>query len=671
MKTRLLIFMFLAIGIISHLMAQTIIPRLNQSAILEPKGKIINGAGQDLTAYKNYWNVMHAQNKPLIYMTYLNLSDATSDWSNELKSDLMSNAEKFQIPQIGLSMTIDGTPSAHYEQDVAAGLYDKQIKMFIDGLQSLAIPAFVRIGYEFNGVAWNGYVPTTYKNAFIRITNMIRARGIEVATVWDFAMDGAMNFMDYYPGDEYVDWWAINLFSTSHFTDSNAKNFMDNAGVHKKPVMIGETTPRSVGVLNSQQSWNQWFAPFFTFIHTYPEVKAFCYINYNWSQYPQWSTWGDARLEQNTVVGGKFANEMDSLQYLHASTEQAFRETFGSSDHTAPDMPGIVSVTQFAYPLQLNWNVVSDPSGISHYMVYKNGVLLDYTLTLPYYDQNITAGEAITYAVSVMDRAGNESPKTPDLKVTVPLTLSKALNGEFDSGTQNWQFSTYDSGAAAIMKIDSSSVISGVKSCAVTLSKVTGTDWHVQLWQWLPIHQGRNYTITFKAKSSATRTITLAVQQGATPYAVYFSKTHTLSTAVQTFTDQVSINTSDQAKLEFMLGNSTPSVWIDAITIVESYAPPVGVSEMRQSPASFYLQQNYPNPFQSTTTIKYRVAEPGFVSLKIFDAMGSEVASLVNEKKPVGDYSIEWNALRLGSGIYFCRMQVAIFTDTKKLVLQK
>jgi hypothetical protein len=99
--------MFLAISIISHLMAQTIIPRLNQGAILEPKGKIINGAGQDLAAYKNYWNVMHTQNKSLIYMTYLNLRDAPSDWTNGLKSDLMSNAGKFQIPQIGLSMTLE------------------------------------------------------------------------------------------------------------------------------------------------------------------------------------------------------------------------------------------------------------------------------------------------------------------------------------------------------------------------------------------------------------------------------------------------------------------------------------------------------------------------------------------------------------------------------------
>jgi len=671
MKTKLLTILFLAISIITQSTAQIITPRLNQGATLEPQNKIINGAGQDLVAYKNYWNVMHTQNKPLIYMTYVGLREATSNWADGLKADLMSHPGKFQVAQIGISMTSDGTPSTHYEQDVAAGLYDKQIEMFIDGLQSLAIPAYVRIGYEFNGVAWNGYVPATYKNAYIRITNMMRERGVEVATVWDLSMDGEMNFMDYYPGDEYVDWWGINVFSAAHFGDSNAKKFMDNAGVHKKPVMIGETTPRYVGVLNGQTSWSQWFSSFFTFIHTYPEIKAFSYINWNWSQYPQWSTWGDARLEQNSIVGNTFANEMDSLKYLHASSERDFRKTFGSSDNSAPATPGTISVVQPGYPLQLNWNAVTDPLGLSHYIIYKNGVLSDYTLTLPYSDKNVSPGEVINYSVSAMDRAGNESQKTPELKVTVPATLNKALNGEFDNSTQDWQLSTYTTGATATMKIDANSVISGPNSCAVIITQATGTDWHIQLWQWLSVHQGQKYKITFKAKATASKTITLSIQQGASPYTVYFSKAHTLSTTVQTFTDEVTINTDDQAKVEFILGNSTASVWIDAISVIESSSTPTGVAEQSNLPENIGLQQIYPNPFSSTTIIKYRVTEPGFVSIKLFNAMGTEVGNLINEKKPIGDYSFEWNAAGLGSGIYFCRMQAGKFTDTKKLILQK
>lgn len=575
------IFLFLLISLIPVIpaLAQKIQPRLNQGAVLEPQGKIINGAGQDLPAFNNYWNVMHTQTKPVIYMTYVGLKSVTSDWADGLKAELMSHSGKFLVAQIGLNMTTDGTPATHYEQDVAAGLLDKQITMFIDGLEAMAIPAYVRIGYEFNGVAWNGYQAETYKQAFIRMTNMIRARGIEVATVWDFAMDGVMNYMDYYPGDNYVDWWAINVFSKGHLTNANAYAFIQAAGNHKKPVMIGETTPREVGVLDGQLSWNNWFAPFFALIHNYPQIKAFSYINWDWSQYPQWSTWGDARLEKNTIVSAAFASEMDSLQYLHASSESDFRKTLGFSDNTAPAVPGNLSAVQSGFPLKLNWNSVTDPSGLSHYIIYKHGVLADYTLTLPYTDKNVAAGDTITYAVSAMDRAGNESQRSPGLKVSVPSPLSKAMNGEFDNGTKDWVLASFSTDAAGTMEIDSSSVISGRKSCAITISKVSGTDWHLQLRQWLPLTAKHRYAITFKAKASANKTITLAVQKDASPYTIYLSKVHTLSTTLQTFTDTVTINTSDLARLNFYIGSAgTTKIWIDAVTIVES-------STLKQTPA--------------------------------------------------------------------------------------
>jgi len=83
------------------------------------------------------------------------------------------------------------------------------------------------------------------------------------------------------------------------------------------------------------------------------------------------------------------------------------------------------------------------------------------------------------------------------------------------------------------------------------------------------------------------------------------------------------------------------------------------------------LQQNYPNPFKTTTTIKYKVKEQSFVSLRIFDIMGTEVASLVNERKPKGDYTVEWNAHGNGSGIYFCKLQNGRNNEVKKMLLMK
>jgi hypothetical protein len=271
-----------------------------------------------------------------------------------------------------------------------------------------------------------------------------------------------------------------------------------------------------------------------------------------------------------------------------------------------------------------------------------------------------------------MDRAGNESQTTTSLLVTIPSTLSKALNGEFDDGTQNWQLSTFAAGASATMSIDSSSVISGRNSCAVTISSVTGIDWNIALWQWLSIHLGHKYKITFKAKASTTKTITLGVQQAASPYTMYLGKAHTLTTAVQTFTDTVSIKVTDQAKVEFFLGTTTASVWIDSVSVIESSSATTGVVERGdEKPEAFALQQNYPNPFNPTTTIRYELPKATSVRLTVYDVLGREVSMLVNELKQPGRYEAVFDGKYLTSGVYLYRLQAGSFVQSRKFLLLK
>jgi peptidoglycan/xylan/chitin deacetylase (PgdA/CDA1 family) len=88
------------------------------------------------------------------------------------------------------------------------------------------------------------------------------------------------------------------------------------------------------------------------------------------------------------------------------------------------------------------------------------------------------------------------------------------------------------------------------------------------------------------------------------------------------------------------------------------------------------LLQNYPNPFNPTTKIKYTIPDGGtsfmkFTQLKVYDILGNEVSTLVNEKQSPGYHEVEFNGNRLPSGIYFYSMQVGSFTSTKKLVLMK
>ncbi|MFH1010282.1 MAG: T9SS type A sorting domain-containing protein [bacterium] len=88
-------------------------------------------------------------------------------------------------------------------------------------------------------------------------------------------------------------------------------------------------------------------------------------------------------------------------------------------------------------------------------------------------------------------------------------------------------------------------------------------------------------------------------------------------------------------------------------------------------PTEFALHALYPNPFNPTTTIRYDVKETGLVSLKVFDLLGREVASLVHGTIPAGSYSIEWNAGDLPSGVYLCRMEAERFVETRKVILLK
>jgi hypothetical protein len=86
---------------------------------------------------------------------------------------------------------------------------------------------------------------------------------------------------------------------------------------------------------------------------------------------------------------------------------------------------------------------------------------------------------------------------------------------------------------------------------------------------------------------------------------------------------------------------------------------------------AFDLYQNYPNPFNPITNIQYCIGSPGLVRLKIYDILGKEVAILVNEEKPAGRYSIEFNGSSLASGVYFYKLETGEFIQVKKMLLLK
>jgi hypothetical protein len=100
------------------------------------------------------------------------------------------------------------------------------------------------------------------------------------------------------------------------------------------------------------------------------------------------------------------------------------------------------------------------------------------------------------------------------------------------------------------------------------------------------------------------------------------------------------------------------------VTLLNSTAVSEG-----ELPDMYTLKQNYPNPFNPSTTITFSIGTYSYISLRVYDVLGREVATIVSEKLPAGNYSRQWNAAKMPSGIYFYRLQAGSFTETKKLVL--
>lgn len=93
--------------------------------------------------------------------------------------------------------------------------------------------------------------------------------------------------------------------------------------------------------------------------------------------------------------------------------------------------------------------------------------------------------------------------------------------------------------------------------------------------------------------------------------------------------------------------------------------------ESQEFPEQFRLEQNFPNPFNPNTTIQYSVSQRQFVTVKVYDLMGIEIATLVNEEKRLGTYLVNFDASILASGIYFYQLKTENFFETKKMILLK
>ena len=137
--------------------------------------------------------------------------------------------------------------------------------------------------------------------------------------------------------------------------------------------------------------------------------------------------------------------------------------------------------------------------------------------------------------------------------------------------------------------------------------------------------------------------------------------------AFDVFVDDEAVRTGTSGTLQ----GDVARTWYDGVSFAR-ISTTTGVSEKRELPIAFRLEQNHPNPFNPTTTISYSLFKSDFVALKVFDALGREVRTLVNGVQPKNDYRVTLNATGLESGIYFYRLTVGRdISETRKMLFMK
>jgi hypothetical protein len=221
-----------------------------------------------------------------------------------------------------------------YQRDASRGMRDPEMVMLLDTIRAARNPVLMRIGYEFNNPS-APYDPSLFIQTFRGAVQRIREAQIDnVATVWNAAAAGLgqTNFMRWYPGDDVVDWWGIDLLDRRDFDQPQLAEFLQRAASHQKPVIICEASPvfrgATAGQLRGPKSDAEaaaWYQKLTQLISQHAEIQAVAVISVGRrpSSMVPGSEWPDTRISQwpkATAVWKKFLSEK---RFINAQDAEA------------------------------------------------------------------------------------------------------------------------------------------------------------------------------------------------------------------------------------------------------------------------------------------------------------------------------------------------------------
>jgi beta-glucanase (GH16 family) len=283
------------------------------------------------------------------------------------------------------------------------------------------------------------------------------------------------------------------------------------------------------------------------------------------------------------------------------------------------------------------------------------------------YDFTFTAPENVIGSFNIDMGGHTGSYHFDDFQLNIPAaeTDNQVSNADFSLGDAQWSINTYYPAVAQ------GSVIDG--EYAVSITNAGNYPWDIHLGQTgFIIEKGKEYNLSFDAYASAPREITPIVGKNSEPWTVYSNIENVLiSPYRKTYLYSFIMNetTDTEARLGFDIGVSSDDVFVDNVFLSNGTIP-IGLDEKNNSSiSSFQLFQNYPNPFNPSTVINFEIPKQSNVLLKVYDLLGNEVVTLVNEEKVSGVYSVRFDASYLASGLYLYKIQAGSFVETKKMIL--
>ncbi len=283
-------------------------------AFLPPPGKTLLFIGQDRDTIAHYVAGMgHVPGGNMLYTSIQKIDglDSVKDYgSGPMDGTALLNTYPNSVLQIGLYMvggldqTLDGT-------------YDDNLRKLAQWIKDANRPVYLRIGYEFDNPA-NDYDPALYQHAYRYVVDFLRKEGVtNAAYVWHTQCNEGTQWMDWYPGNDYVDWFGVSIYSSQQIP--TASHFLRIARKHGKPLMICESSTWGLYTLRAKMDW---FNHLFRFIDG-QKIGAFCYIDSDWDKLPMYvrAKIGDARVEENGEIKKLWLDEIEQDRYLKASPE--------------------------------------------------------------------------------------------------------------------------------------------------------------------------------------------------------------------------------------------------------------------------------------------------------------------------------------------------------------